>query len=72
MDYITLDEALSEELIEVVEVSEEGTVPELKVVNKSPCMILILDGEELVGGQAEQDCQHHHTDSEKDHHNDSS
>jgi hypothetical protein len=51
LDYITLDEALIEELIEVVEVSEEGTVPELKVVNKSPCMILILDGEELVGAK---------------------
>jgi hypothetical protein len=51
LDYITLDEALAEELIEVVEVSEEGTVPELKVVNKSPCMILILDGEELVGAK---------------------
>ena len=51
LDYITLDEALSEGLIEVVEVSEEGTVPELKVVNKSPCMILILDGEELVGAK---------------------
>ncbi|MEJ2233521.1 MAG: hypothetical protein P8X67_06310 [Syntrophobacterales bacterium] len=51
LDYITLDEALSEGLIEVVEMSEEGTVPELKVVNKSPCMILILDGEELVGAK---------------------
>jgi hypothetical protein len=51
LDYITLDEALTEGLIEVVEVSEEGTVPELKVVNKSPCMILILDGEELVGAK---------------------
>jgi hypothetical protein len=51
LDYIMLDEALSEELIEVVEVSEQGTVPELKVVNKSPCMILILDGEELVGAK---------------------
>ena len=51
LDYITLDEALTEELIEVVEMSEEGTVPELKVVNKSPCMILILDGEELVGAK---------------------
>jgi hypothetical protein len=51
LDYITLDEALAEELIEVVEVSEEGVVPELKVVNRSPCMILILDGEELVGAK---------------------
>jgi len=51
LDYITLDEALVEELMEVVEVSEEGVVPELKVVNKSPCMVLILDGEELVGAK---------------------
>lgn len=51
LDYITLDEALTEGLIEVVEVSEEGAVPELKAVNKSPCMILILDGEELVGAK---------------------
>jgi hypothetical protein len=51
LEYITLDEALVENLIEVVEVSEEGAVPELKVVNKSPCMILILDGEELVGAK---------------------
>ena len=51
LDYITLDEALTEGLIEVVEVNEEGTVPELKVVNRSPCMILILDGEELVGAK---------------------
>ena len=51
LEYIMLDEALTEELIEVVEVSEEGTVPELKAVNKSPCMILILDGEELVGAK---------------------
>ena len=31
--------------------SNHGSVPELKVVNKSPRMILILDGEELVGAK---------------------
>ena len=46
-----LDEALSEDLMEVVEVDGDGSVPELKVVNKSPGMILILDGEELVGAK---------------------
>jgi hypothetical protein len=51
LEYITLDEALSEGLIEVLERDEAGSVPELKVVNKSPCMILILDGEELVGAK---------------------
>jgi ARG and Rhodanese-Phosphatase-superfamily-associated Protein domain len=51
LDYITLDEALAEGLIEVTEVSQGGTVPELKVVNKSPRMVLIVDGEELVGAK---------------------
>jgi len=35
----------------VVEPDSDGSVPELKVVNKSPKMILILDGEELVGAK---------------------
>jgi hypothetical protein len=51
LEYITLDEAIAEGLIEVTERDEAGSVPELKVVNKSPCMILILDGEELVGAK---------------------
>jgi len=51
LDYITLDEALTEEVIEIMERDETGSVPELQVVNKSPCMILILDGEELVGAK---------------------
>ncbi len=51
LDYITLDEALTEGLIEVAEVSESGSVPELKVINKAAKMVLILDGEELVGAK---------------------
>jgi hypothetical protein len=51
LDYLTLDEALSGNLIDVVEKDEDGTVPELKVVNKSDRMVLILDGEELVGAK---------------------
>jgi len=51
LEYLLLDEALSENLIKVVEVDSDGSVPELKVVNKSPKMILILDGEELVGAK---------------------
>jgi hypothetical protein len=51
LDYMTLDEALAGGLIEVTEVSQGGAVPELKVVNKSPGMVLILDGEELVGAK---------------------
>jgi hypothetical protein len=51
LDYLTLDEALAEDLIEVMEVSQGGSVPELKVLNKSDRMVLILDGEELVGAK---------------------
>jgi hypothetical protein len=50
-DYLTLDEALSGNLIDVIEKDEDGTVPELKVVNRSDRMVLILDGEELVGAR---------------------
>jgi hypothetical protein len=51
LDYLTLDEALNEDAIDVVELDQAGSVPELKVVNKSDTMILILDGEELVGAK---------------------
>jgi len=51
LKYLILDEALTGELIEVIEVDKGGSVPELKVINKSPEMILILDGEELVGAK---------------------
>jgi hypothetical protein len=51
LEYLLLDEALSENLIEIAEKDNDGSVPELKVVNKSPIMILILDGEELVGAK---------------------
>jgi hypothetical protein len=51
LDYLLLDEALSDNLIQVVEVSEGGSVPQLKAVNKAARMVLILDGEELVGAK---------------------
>jgi hypothetical protein len=51
LDFITLDEALTGAFIEISEVDESGSVPELKVINKSEKMILILDGEELVGSK---------------------
>ena len=51
LEYLLLDEALSESAMGVVELGEEGSVQELKVINKSPQMILILDGEELVGAK---------------------
>jgi hypothetical protein len=51
LNYLTMDEALSGNLIDVIEKNEGGTVPELKVINKSDRMVLILDGEELVGAK---------------------
>ena len=51
LEYLLLDEALGENLIEIVEKDRDGSVPELRVMNKSPRMILILDGEELVGAK---------------------
>ena len=51
LEYLLLDEALNENLIEIVEKDSGGSVPELKVMNKSPKMILMLDGEELVGAK---------------------
>jgi hypothetical protein len=51
LDYLLLDEALAAGVIEIVEVAKDGHVPELRVINNSPDMILILDGEELVGAK---------------------
>ena len=51
LDYLILDEAISGNVLDVVEVDKEGSVLDLKVKNNSARMILILDGEELVGAK---------------------
>ena len=51
VDYSTLDEAYQERLITVVEITKEGNVPNLKLLNRWSKMILIVDGEELVGAK---------------------
>jgi len=50
-NYICLKEALEKELLDIREVDQHGAVPILMAVNKGPLPILILDGEELVGGK---------------------
>lgn len=50
-EYLTLDEALKEKLITITEVSESGSVPQLKVVNNAPIPVIILDGEEIFGAK---------------------
>jgi hypothetical protein len=49
--YLTLDEALAQGSVQVVEVSEGGHIPELRIVNDGGLPVLLLDGEELVGAK---------------------
>ena len=51
LDYSVLDEALAAGVVEITEVSEEGSVPELKFVNRGPKPVLLVDGEELLGAK---------------------
>src|SRR4030042_5366578 len=49
--YLTLKEALEKRLLTITEVSQGGSVPELKVVNKAEIPVLLLDGEEVAGAK---------------------
>jgi hypothetical protein len=49
--YLTLGEALAAGQARITEVSEQGSVPELRVVNEAERPRLLLDGEELVGAK---------------------
>jgi hypothetical protein len=49
--YLTLDEAMTLQLVQVTEVSEHGRVSELRVRNEAERPVLLLDGEELVGAK---------------------
>ncbi|MBM4322015.1 MAG: hypothetical protein FJ115_00525, partial [Deltaproteobacteria bacterium] len=49
--YLTLKEALDKRLLTIAEVSQGGSVPELKVVNTAEIPVLLLDGEELAGAK---------------------
>jgi hypothetical protein len=51
LPYLEIEEALKRNLVEITEVSEQGSVPNLQVTNKSLQDILILDGEELIGAK---------------------
>ena len=50
-DYLTLDEALAQNLARVAEVSEGGSVPNLLFSNRGEQAVFLLDGEELVGAK---------------------
>ncbi len=47
-DYLTLSQGMRKQMSIVTEISESGSVPDLRVENKSDRPILFLDKEELV------------------------
>lgn len=49
--YLTLDEALERKCSVVSEISDGGSVPELKFINSGAFPVFLLDGEELVGAK---------------------
>ena len=51
MPYLELNEALRDGLVEVTEVNEQGSVPNLRVENRAERDVIILDGEQLVGAK---------------------
>jgi hypothetical protein len=51
LSYILVDEALRKKEVVVEEVSEGGTVPEIRVTNFSEKTVLVVDGTELVGAK---------------------
>ena len=51
LEYTMLRKALKQEHITITEISEYGSVPELKLFNMSESYILLLDGEELEGAK---------------------
>ncbi len=49
--YLTLQQALDQQKLKITELSESGSVPELKVANQGELPVLLLDGEELMGAK---------------------
>lgn len=49
--YLSLREAMDKGKLQITEIAESGSVPELKVANGYDCAVLLLDGEELVGAK---------------------
>lgn len=50
-DYLTLEQALVQNLVQVLELDQLGSVPELRILNKGKNKVLIVEGEELVGAK---------------------
>ena len=50
-DFLSLNKAFEEGLVEVKELDDDGSVPEVKVYNKSEQFLIIFDGEHLIGAK---------------------
>ena len=50
-EYLTMQEALEKRFLSITELSQSGSVPELKVLNRAKIPVLLLDGEELAGAK---------------------
>jgi hypothetical protein len=50
-DYLPLETALEEGLVEIRELGPGASVPELRLVNRAERPVLIIEGEELVGAK---------------------
>jgi len=51
IDLMSLEIGLDLGLVEICEVNEDGTVGEVKVINKAVTPLLLLDGEEIIGSK---------------------
>jgi len=50
-DYLTLEQGLDQRRVQITELDQAGSVPELKLLNKGKKKLLIVEGEELVGAK---------------------
>jgi hypothetical protein len=51
LNYSTLDDGLADKTLDITEISEGGSVPTLKVVNKADRMVFLMSGEQLIGAK---------------------
>jgi len=51
LEYSMLGRALNQGYLRITEISEHGSVPELKLINMSESYVLLLDGQELEGAK---------------------
>jgi len=54
-DYLTLEQALDRSFVQITEMDQEGSVPELRLLNTGKKKVLTVEGEELVGAKQKVD-----------------